>query len=434
MFIESLRGSLTLFAASLLPVAQAGTDDLFADRFMGVATEFDAVWAPEVELLEGDAVDALVDIDASGEVFTFSTALLTAAGITFASGEIMVLEGIALRRIDVVTASGTETIVATSQAALNEAITSGQMDWSLGIGFEEIADAQMFIPGRQGVGCSPAFDPEAQQVSFECSFDDYTMSMALSRTGTSSSIQYQVTKGNEQANASITGTGTLSNFDASGSASFDAGELATFRQNTDNAQMDLNIALAAAGSGSNDMSFEVPFPIIRVPFTVGPIPMSVDIGVQFVAIMEVPLSASASATASADFRYRGDTGFTYEGATVDATATINDHSFENGEFDSASNFVSVDAGFGIAFPRVSLNVLTSEVAWVHTGFTLQSSLRFGPICKVGIAGLVVQGGYQLEIMGVELLSEQATFAEEERRVESDGCPQRSPGNLSPLAD
>jgi len=411
---------------------QAGTDDIFADRFTGVATQFNAVWAPEVELLEGDAVDALVDVDASGEVFTFDTALLTAAGVVFTPGEIMVLDGIALRRVDAVSPSGMNTLVTTSQAALDEAITSGQMDWSLGIGFEELASAEMFIPGRN-TGCSPAFDPEAQQVSFECSFDDYTMAMTLSRTGNTSSIQYQVTKGNDQANASITGTGTLSSFEASGSASFDAGELATFSQNTNDAQMNLNIALAAAGSGSNNLNFEVPFPIIRIPFTVGPIPMSIDIGVQFVAIMEVPLAAAASATASADFSYRGDTGFVYEGSTVDASATINDHSFENGEFDSASNFVSVDAGFGIAFPRVSLNVLTSEVAWVHTGFTLQSSLRFGPVCKVGIAGLVVQGGYKLEIMGVELLSAQETFAEEERRVESDGCTQRGSAILSPFS-
>lgn len=417
----SLKLTSGLLAASLLLPVQAGTDEIFADRFAGVATSFEAVWSPDVELVEGDAVDALIDVDASGAIFTFSTTLLNAAGIVFSPGELMMLEGLALRRVDSVATSGPNTIVTTSQAALNEAIVSGQMDWSLDIGFEEIAAAEIFMPGRGG-GCTPAFDPEAQQISFECSFDDYTMALTLSRTGTSSSIQYQVTKGTDQANASITGTGVLSNFDASGSASFSGGELAGFHQNTQDAQMDLNISLAAAGSGSNDLNFEVPFPIIRIPFTVGPIPMSIDIGVQFVAIMEVPLAASASAMASADFRYRGDTGFTYEGGSVDGSATINDHEFSNGAFDSASQFVSVDAGFGIAFPRVSLNVLTSEVAWVHTGFTLQSSLRFGPICKVGIAGLVVQGGYKLEILGVELLSEQETFASEERREESEGCP------------
>ena len=406
---------------SLMVQAHAGEDAVFADRFQGVATSFDVVWSPEVELVEGDGLDALIDIDAEGEIFTFSTALLADAGVSFSTGNIMVLHGVALRRIDAVALSGPNTLVTTSQAGLNEAITSGEMGWSLDIGFQEIVAAEIFMPGR-GSGCSPAADPEAQTVSFECSFDDYTMSLILSRTGTSSSIQYQVTKGNDQANASITGTGVLSNFDASGSASFSGGELSSFQQNADDAQMDLNISLAAAGSGSNDLNFEVPFPIIRIPFTVGPIPMSIDIGVQFVATMNVPLSASASATASADFRYRGDTGFTYEGSAVDTTATINDHDFSNGQFDSGSQFVSVDAGFGIAFPRVSLNVLSSEVAWLHTGFTLQSSLRFGPICKVGIAGLVVQGGYKLEILGVELLSDQETFASEQRREESEGCP------------
>ncbi|NBD95182.1 MAG: hypothetical protein GVY11_01735 [Gammaproteobacteria bacterium] len=412
-------GAVALVAAST--TAAAGEKVIFEDRFEPPETFFEATWSDDTVMLEGADVDALVDVDEAGEVFTFSTAALDAAGVSYAAGDIMVVEGIALRRVDSVSTGGGSTVLTTSEAALDEAIVEGEMAWNLDIGFDDIAAGQMFIPGERGAGCSPEYD--GQTVSFECSFDDYTMSLELVAGGDTSSITYQVVKGTEENNASITGTGVLSQFDSTGGASFGGNELSSFSHDNDNTQMNLNIALAAAGSGSNDLNFEVPFPVIRIPFTVGPIPMSIDIGVQFVAIMEVPLSASASATASADFQYNGDTGLTYEGATVDASATINDHDFSNGEFDSASNFVSVDAGFGIAFPRVSLNVLTSEVAWVHTGFTIQSSLRFGPICKVGIAGLVVQGGYTLSIMGQELASAEETFAEEEQRVESDGCPE-----------
>lgn len=401
----------------------AGDEEIFRDRFEPgpVSTSFDVTWSSGTELLAGDAVDALISTDASGEAFTFSTQALDDANINFVPGEIMVLEGIALRRVDSVNTSGDTTVVSTSRAALDEAIENGEMEWTLDVGFNELATAEVFLADRGG-GCSPAFDPDKGTVTFECSIDDYTMRLELSRGANSSTIQYQVVKGTDEANASFTGTGVLTNFDSGGSASFSGGELESFRHDTSDAQMDINIALAAAGSGSNDLSYEVPFPVIRIPFTVGPIPMSIDIGVQFVAVLEVPANVAASATGSADFRYRGDTGFTYQGGSVDTTATINGHDFSNGQFDSGAPIgVQVDAGFGIAFPRVSLNVLTSEVAWLHTGFILESHLFWGPVCKEGLAKLVVEGGYQLEILGTELLSDQQTFAERERRVPPEGC-------------
>lgn len=413
--------ALLLWSCAL---AHAGDEEIFRDRFEPgpVSTSFDVAWSSDTELLEGDAVDALISIDASGEVFTFSTAALDDAGISLVPGKVMVLEGISLRRTDSVNTSGGTTVVSTSQASLNEAIDSGEMAWELDVGFNELATAEVLLADR-GIGCSPAYNPDEETVTFECSFDDYTMRLTLTRGTNSSSIQYQVIKGDEEdTNASFTGTGVLTNFDSGGSASFSGGELESFRHDASDAQMDINITLAAAGSGSNDLNYEVPFPVIRIPFTVGPIPMSIDIGVQFVAVLEVPAQFSASATATADFRYRGDTGFTYEGSSVDTSATINDHEFSNGAFDSAAPIgVQVDAGFGIAFPRVSLNVLTSEVAWLHTGFILQSHLFWGPVCKEGLAKLVVEGGYKLEILGVELLSDKQTFAQRERREPPKGC-------------
>ncbi|WP_376696212.1 hypothetical protein [Wenzhouxiangella sp. EGI_FJ10305] len=407
----------SILTVGLLLLNQAGAQVIFHDRFEPPETRFEATWSNDTVRLSGDSVNALEDVDEAGEVYTFSTAALDAAGVSYASGDIMLIDGIALRRVESVSQSGGSTVLVTSTAALNEAIVSGEMEWNLDIGFDQVAAGEAYVPGR-AADCSPGGNE--QTVTFECTVDDYTMSLELTRNGTTSSIEYKVVKGTEEANASFTGTGVLSEFDSSGGATFDGGELTSFQHNTQDTQMDINITLAAAGSGSASLDHEIPFPIIRIPFTVGPIPMSIDIGVQFVVFLNVPLEAQASAQAEANFRYRGDTGFTYEGSSVEAGGTINGHDIFDGMFDSASLIgASVDAGFGIAFPRISLSVLTSEVAWVHTGFIAESHLRWGPICKIGIYKVVLEGGYQLEIMGVELLSEKKTFAEEDRREESD---------------
>ena len=57
-----------------------------------------------------------------------------------------------------------------------------------------------------------------------------------------------------------------------------------------------------------------------------------------------------------------------------------DPDFSGGVFDSSASFgIPVDAQAGVAFPRVSLNVLNQEVAYVLTGMTVGSKLTWGPI-------------------------------------------------------
>jgi hypothetical protein len=137
--------------------------------------------------------------------------------------------------------------------------------------------------------------------------------------------------------------------------------------------------------------------------------------------LKVPAAAGASATASANYSYTGDTGFSYDGGDIVTVATINGHDFTDGQFDSASNFADVDAQFGLAFPRIGLAILNQEVAWLHTGFIIGSSITFGPICKAGYTKLVVEGGYEVKVLGVSLASDKATFAEREKRVSQNNC-------------
>jgi len=192
-------------------------------------------------------------------------------------------------------------------------------------------------------------------------------------------------------------------------------------------QVDLTLTMSAAAAAGGDHSVTLPgaaleFPIRFLPGPGGvlipnPIPMSIGIGIQFVTQISMP-SAESSAQAQASLRISSDTGFEYHGLTVDSTGKINDQEIRDGSFDSAATFgIPVDVQFGFAFPRVSLNIVGQEFAWVHTGFTAGSSLTWGPVCKSAYAKMVVEGGYDFGFVGLAQIGVKETFAEREQRID-----------------
>ena len=78
--------------------------------------------------------------------------------------------------------------------------------------------------------------------------------------------------------------------------------------------------------------------------------------------------------------------------------------------------------FGIAFPRLSLDIAGEELAYIHTGATSGTSLSWGPLCKTGYTKVLVEGGYKLQVVGQTLAENKVTFAERRREAKGEGCP------------
>jgi hypothetical protein len=132
---------------------------------------------------------------------------------------------------------------------------------------------------------------------------------------------------------------------------------------------------------------------------------------------------NSSAQASSSVSLSADGGFEYKGSSVSTSGSIGNDKFTDGKFDSAA-FIGtpVDVQFGVAFPRIGLNIAEQEVAYIHTGFTSGSSLQWGPVCKKGYVKMVVEGGYELKVLGQTLAAEKKTFAEKSKEVKGDQCP------------
>jgi hypothetical protein len=412
----------------LVGASAAQADLVFRDGFESPQVTFDVEWSANTQLIEGDAMAALLSSDPATGEFQFSTAQLTQFGITLEPGDVLLIEGLAVVHIESVQDIDGTTIVGTSPATLADAIKNGTVAWNAGIGYEQLSQATALVrtPGAADAleaNCVPSYDPGESSVTFACTSGDYTMTLKVSSLNGKAELLYQVSqKVGDNAKASFTGTGTLDNFDSTGRINFVDNALDSWSYDTDALSMVLRIELAAAGSGDSNINYKLPVPMLRIPVPqLAILGVSIDISAQIIASLKVPAAAAASATASANYSYTGDTGFTYDGGDIQTVATINGHDFTDGQFDSASNFVDVDAQFGLAFPRIGLAILNQEVAWLHTGFIIGSSLTFGPICKAGYTKLVVEGGYGIEVLGVTLVSDKATFAEREKRVSQNNC-------------
>lgn len=406
-----------LATISLLVPTLAAGEVIYRDSFEDLVS-VDVVWASDATVLQGDALAALIDANLDTGEFELSSDELQNQNITLVPGDVLLLEGLAVVRMLTVNDVAGVTAVTSEPATLADAIESGTVDWDVSIGYEQLSQAKAYV-GK--IACTPAVDPDASSVSFSCTYNDYTMTLTVTSAGERAEIRYDIEQGSGPT-ARFSGIGTLDRFNSRGSLRYADGALDSWRYDSDSLSMQLRIELAAAGSNSSSLDYTLPVPMLKITIPqLAVFGISIDVGAQLIASLTVPAAASASALASANYSYTGDTGFVYEGANIETTATLNGHDFTDGMFDAAANFANVDAQFGLAFPRLGLSVLNQEVAWLHTGFIIGTSITFGPICKAGYAKLVVEGGYAVSILGVTLTEGKETFAERERRVSQNNC-------------
>jgi len=419
---------IRVLAVALLLSAGATTvhaQQIFSNGFEASPVTFDVEWSADTQLIEGDAMAALDNYDPETGEFRFFTDQLAQFGITLEIGDVLLVEGLAVAFIESIEENGNTTIVGTSEATLADAIENGTIDWDVDIGYEQLSQAQVIVANANvAASCVPEYDPGGSSVRFSCTFGDYTMTLKITSLGGGAELQYQVVqKVGDNATASFTGTGTLDRFNSAGQINYVNGALDNWSYDSDALAMTLRIELAAAGSGDSNLNYELPVPMLKIPIPqLAILGVTIDIGAQLIASLSLPLAAGASAIASANYSYTGDTGFSYDGGDVATVASINGHDFTDGVIDPAAPIgVEVDAQFGIAFPRVGLGILTQEVAWLHTGFIIGANLAWGPVCKTGYVRIVVEGGYEITILGIPVASDKTTFAQRERRFPENGC-------------
>lgn len=371
-----------------------------------------------------------------------------AAAADLETGSVLLIPGVALRKVTSVNRSGDQVQVQTEFAALTDAITDGDISWDVQLGplsdFQTDPDTTppafsdvpaSMIPSEMGVTMP---DGTTRQVNWtrsgneefplhwKYSQDGLDYVFALGPAAEDLTLYIQVTRdvGGRTAMA-YTAEGTVRAPRTSGNVSIRGSSLkaADINQQGMTGTLDLSVAVAGGG-GKIPFDFELPGIWFKYIVPVGPIPLTVGINARVIGDVEVP--AEASAQANAHFTFGGDAGFQFSGTSVQAKVNMPDLGIVPEPADSAAMFGNyVNAEFGVAFPSISISLFDQGVIpTVFPHMTIGSRLQWGPLCKSGYMRLGVKGGYDFKVLGVNLMSSDPVDLVEpyERRGRGDGCP------------
>lgn len=351
------------------------------------------------------------------------------------AGEVILVPGEMMRKVKSVKISDHNYMIETEDVALTEVVENGTIAFEIQ---PEWSDASSIMVGGK-----------------EMLTNGLTMSMSASRPGMAiTPIESSITSGGVTHTIRITpkkengriiscnfklmmSKGGSTSFVAEGNASLPRqsaeivikdGKLKKFNSNNKGIKADFKVTMVTAGGKSGAHSLKLPKIAITIPLKViptpagpmpNPIPMSISVGMQLVSDMTI-VDPMSSATGKSSVNFDADAGFTFTGTDISTSGGLNSGDITEGTFDSAAGLgMPIDLQFGLAFPRVSLNIAGQEVAYVHIGYTTGSSLTWGPLCKKGYSKMLIAGGYALNVLGIKVLEGQKDFFEKVKRAGDD---------------
>lgn len=377
---------------------------------------------------------ALTEADTEAHRYTFDAAALDAGGVELSPGSILLIHGVALRRITSVSESDGEVTVQTAYATLPEAFENAEIEWSQATEFtpEVLENAQIVFDGK---GLAPTA-VSGNTVSWEYQVDPYTVRGEVEALGSTARVKLQAIKdlnpGAGEATAAFTAEGTIQAVSSTADIVIENSETKAFDYENRGMGGDMKLSLAAAGAGNVGLNFKTPEAVIRFPFTIGPIPATLIMKAGMVTGIEV-VGGASSVTAQVNFSWGGDAGLTYDGTTVEAKASagLGTASASDGSADLAAPIgQSVSAQWGAVVPIIEVGLFGETIVpYIQPELYLRSSLTWGPVCQRIKVDYNVDGGMNLRFLGNDL----AALAEERRiagpwelEESQEGCPSNSP--------
>jgi hypothetical protein len=152
-----------------------------------------------------------------------------------------------------------------------------------------------------------------------------------------------------------------------------------FRSNSKDLEGSMDLYFVMAGGSQNQQSFTPEFPRLLFPFTVGPIPMMLEIGTIFVTQFNLGINGSARMETS--FSYSGDMGFEFDGMDFTPVVSGGVQSPDAGvaEGNAAGFSGTVNGQYGIALPNIGLRILGVPTGYIRQEFYVGALYSF-PAC------------------------------------------------------
>jgi hypothetical protein len=378
---------------------------------------FNVVWSPDTTLIDEAHLGLLKNADNVNYRYTFDAAGVSAAGLDLSVGRVLVIHGLALRRISSVSAAGGDMVVDTQYATLNEAITDGIISWDHGIDFFPGSVQSLEIDGN----VIPM--AEAVPIHVEFAYGDYNYIIDIQLMGEKGTFKFTVKKEIAAGlGAEFVAEGEIGRFRSKNKIAIAGGVPQQFDHNYNRLQGDATLSLVVAGSGNDAVNLKLPVVLMKIPFMVGVVPVVLDIKAQFVINAVVPIDGSAQV--SAKFTYDSDLGLKFAGSNLAANGRLGPYTISTDSPPQTGASSAIGVNFGVGFPRVGLGIFGEVIGgWAQTAFLIGGSYTFYPACQTADTTFLGAMGYDVGFLGFNLASGSKTlFQEVKPLLKSGNCP------------
>ena len=366
-----------------------------------------------------DSLDArsLVRIDEADYIYYFESSNPKIADLKV--NDILLIYGVALRRVTGITQNGGETRVETGYATLNEAISDGEISWNKEISFQEGVIPEVQMKG-QDITLKSA---TADGFEFEFPYGDFTYRIKFAFTDKKADVEFELSKDLAgPVTAKFLAKGSIENFYSSTEMKFENSKLTKFGQTNPGMQGELLLNLTVAGSGRDVITFDFPVVLLKFPMMVGPIPVTINVKVLFVFNCSVPVDGSSQVEVK--FNYNSTTGIQYNGTTVSANASMGDQSMDKNVAQTGASS-AIAANFGLAFPRLEIGVFEDVIVpYIQTAFLIGGDYTFTPACQQAKSQFIGACGLNLSFLGFNYNANTTLWQEEKVLLQTAECPQK----------
>jgi hypothetical protein len=345
------------------------------------AVTFDVEWAPTTTLIDEASGKAHLTGVAPGPgtmTYTFDAGASAIAALQ--PGDVVVLAGVAYRKVVAVTSTAAGIQLDTARTTLPEAMTSGTLAWGKTVNFADTATLQGAILsiGDRRVEMDEAF--AAAPITYEGEIDGYDVSVTLTPSEGRLEAKAEVSKTIAgEKRFGVEGTASIEGFQGTGHAVIGEGGLLEFQAGANHVRGEAHLKAAAFNTGLSDELLDIPFSV-DVPIELGPVPLllkiKANINVRLILMLE-----ESSAQAEVSFEFSSTQGFSLGGSSITSTSTLDEgdvHGFSGGSADAITAGMSTC----LEFPRFELSML-GEFASV--GLTqnncAETFFQFQPACN-----------------------------------------------------
>jgi hypothetical protein len=397
---------------------------------------FNVEWDPNATVIgPSHACLMLKSADDTGQ-YVLDAAAVRNAGLDVSPGKVLVIHGIGVRKVRTVQKVGPNLVVDTDYAALTEAVRNADISWNYGIVFGADRVAPQALATNFPLPAQGTYQPN---VTFQVGDYELQIEMSLDDAATPKKLTFTFTlsKSIGQAKVQAVCEGELNSFRSVGDISIRGNQLSDWHGNANGIQGKASLSLIMLASGRDVIDFKPELPLVKFPFLVGWLPVTIGIGAQFVINASVPFDGSVRV--QADFTYDSDLGFKYEGSKIISNTGV--RSYEIGKKgEPATGASSAIAGnFGVGFPRLSLSLGTKPLAevigWMQPAFLVGGDFVIfpQPPCQRAQALFLLAGGAELTFFGLGSVNATITFFRQEKEL-LNTCPGASGASLSAFKD